>query len=106
MAGVIEQGDGVGQFSLLESRLRLQQHGLRRVGGFRIFLRELRELRFRAAPHLVLKSSHGGGISALLLRAGGGKLFAAQHKRDQNQKPLPAKRHASESKRHSTVTKA
>ena len=63
-----EQRDGLLKFSLLEFRLRLHQHRLGHAVGFRVFLDELCELRFRAVPHPVLKRAHGGGIGAVFPR--------------------------------------
>jgi len=74
----LEQRDGLGRFSLFEFRLRLQQHRLGHAVGFRIFLGELRELRFRAAPHPVLKCGRRGGIGAVFPPAGGKTPFAAR----------------------------
>jgi len=67
----LKQRDGLGIFFLLEFRLRLQQHRLRHAVGFRVFLDELRELRFRPAPHRILKRAQGGGVGAILPPARG-----------------------------------
>ena len=102
----LEQRDGLGRFSLLEFRLRLQQHRLGHAVGFRIFLDELCELRFRAAPHPVLKRAQGGGVGAIFPPAGGENLSAAQKRARTKSKAIAAKRHASESKRRGAATKA
>jgi hypothetical protein len=90
----LEQRDGLGIFFLLEFRLRLQQHRLGHAVGFWIFLGELRELRFRAAPYRVLKRVQGGGVGAILPPAGGENLPAAQQERERDKKPLPQKSYA------------
>ena len=89
-----QQRNGLGEFALLELRLRLPQDRLRHVGGRGEHLDKLGEFRLRAVPLFVLKRGGRHRQGALLAPAGGKKLPAAQNEREQNQKPSPQKCHA------------